>query len=170
MYGKGVMDVLLGTSEGIARRFIQKTRASPNLKAMNALTDEELATESRAISGKLARWFEKEADKNEIGAFFVGKGKLYSDKGLPLSELVFSLLLKRKAVSEELQEESLLDSSGELYTVVDITNQVADFFFLASYYMTKGYLEGTFLRMKGEGKANEETLRRFFKDDFFFKK
>jgi hypothetical protein len=40
---------------------------------------------------------------------------------------------------------------------------------LGSYYLTKGFLEETFLRMRHGEKMTTEVLSKYFKDDFFFK-
>ena len=49
-------------------------------------------------------------------------------------------------------------------------DQVADFFMLGSYYLTKGFLEETFLRLRKGEKMTDEVLGKYFRDDFFFKK
>ena len=52
---------------------------------------------------------------------------------------------------------------------MEAADQVGDFFFLGSYYLTKGYLEDTFMRMRREQCLDDETLNRYLPDDFFFK-
>ncbi|HRY73322.1 MAG TPA: hypothetical protein P5165_08865 [Spirochaetia bacterium] len=161
--------IIVGAESGIGRRWLAKLRAATNLKAVNALGDEELLSVHAEIVAKLGRWFEREADKNEIGAFFVMVGKEYCALGLPVSELTWALLLDRKAVSEFLVENAELEGAHRIYALMAEVDRVSDFFMLGAYYLTKGFLEETFVRLKKGERLTDESVQKYFKDDFFFK-
>jgi hypothetical protein len=166
---KSLMDVLTFNYEGIAAIWIRKVRKAVNLKTYNTLSDEDLIKFNAELYHMLALWFEKEADKNKIGAFFVGLGKERRKQGYPVSEVTYALLLVQKSVLEYLTNESMVDSTLALYQIVDLTNQVADYFFLGSYYMMKGYLEDTYLALNKDEALPADILKKYFRDDFFFK-
>lgn len=166
---KAIMDVLTQKSEGIARVWIRRMRKAVNLKKYNELDDETLIRMNSKMYKMLALWFEKEINKDEIGAFFVQLGKERRLEGYPVSEVSYALLLSQRSVVEYVMNESVLDSSLALYTVIDLTTQVADFFFLGSYYMMKGYLEDMYLALGRDEALSDETLKKYFHDDFFFK-
>jgi hypothetical protein len=166
---KGLMDILTSKSEGIARIWVRKVRKASNLKRYNIMTDDELLAINCKLYKTLALWFEKEIDKNNIGAFFVELGKARREQGFPVSEVSFAILLAQRSVLEYITNESVLDTSMALYTVIDLTTQVADFFFLGSYYMMKGYLEDTFIALSKDESMSEDVLRKYFSDEFFFK-
>ncbi len=166
---KAIMDVLTQKSDGIARVWIRRVRKAVNLKRYNEMTDDELIAMNSKLYRTLALWFEKEIDKDRIGAFFVELGKTRRAQGFPVSEVSWALLLSQRSVIEYIMNESVLDSSMALYTVIDLTTQVADFFFLGSYYMMKGYLEDMYLALGREESVPRETLDKYFKDDFFLK-
>jgi hypothetical protein len=164
------LDALIeGTTPAIGERWLQKIKEAKNLKAFTAFSESELHSLHEEIMRKLARWFEKSADKNEIGAFFVMVGKEYCALGVPVSELTWALSLDRKAVTEYLLEEEDLEGAHRIYALMDASDKVADFFMLGAYYLTKGYLEETFIRLRRGEKMSEEVLTKYFKDDFFFK-
>ncbi len=166
---KSLDDILVGAAPGVGRRWLAKLRKAENVSALNAVLDAELLSVYGEIIRKLGRWFDKSADKNEIGAFFVMMGKEYCAQGIPLSELTFSLNLGRKSVTEHVIEGEELEGAHRIYALMEALDQVGDFFFLGSYYLTKGYLEDTFKRMQCEQSLDDETLNRYFPDDFFFK-
>jgi hypothetical protein len=166
---KSLEEILSGTATDVGRRWIGKLRAAMNIKALSAIDDTELLSIHEEAMRKLARWFENTADKNEIGAFFVMVGKEYCAMGIPVSELTFALNLDRKAVTEHLIEGEDLEGAHRIYALMDAVDRVADFYMLSAYYMTKGYLEETFVRMKKGEKLPDQSLTKYFKDDFFFK-
>jgi hypothetical protein len=166
---KSLEDILVGAASGVGRRWIAKIRKAENLAGLKALSDGELASVHGEIMRKLGRWFDKSADKNEIGAFFVMMGKEYCAQGIPLSELTYSLNLDRKAVTEYIVDSENLEGAHRIYALMESLDQVGDFFFLGAYYLSKGFLEETFVRMKYDQRLDDETLNRYFPDDFFFK-
>jgi hypothetical protein len=169
MMFKGLMDVLLSKNEGITRIWMQKVRNSPNLKKYNTMSDNELMNVNDDLYRMLAKWIDRDIDKNNIGAFFVDLGKLRRREGYPVSEISFALLLAQRSVLEYLTNESLVDSSMVLYQILTLTKQVADFFFLGCYYMQKGYLEDTYIALNRDEVMTDDLLKKYFVDDFFFK-
>lgn len=161
--------IIAGSCPEIGDNWLKKIRAAPNLKSFRALSDAELRSLNDEILRKLARWFEKEADKNELGGFFVMVGKEYCALGISVSELTMALSQARKAVVEYLVANEDLEGAHRIYALMDSADQVADFFMLGSYYLTKGFLEETFLRMRHGERMTDEVLSKYFKDDFFFK-
>jgi hypothetical protein len=166
---KSLEDILAGAAPGVGRRWLAKLRAAENLKEINKIAEGELLSIHEEAMRELARWFDRSGGKNEVGAFFVMIGKEYCAMGIPVSELTFALNLERKAVSEHLIEGEELEGAHRIYALMDAVDRVADFYFLGTYYMTKGYLEETFVRIRHDQKLSNESLGKYFKDDFFFK-
>lgn len=166
---KSLDDILVGAAPGVGRRWLAKLRKAENAAAFAALEEAELLSVHGEIIRKLGRWFDKSADKNEIGAFFVMMGKEYCAQSIPLSELTFALNLDRKAVTEHIVEGEELEGAHRIYALMEVLDEVGDFFFLGSYYLTKGYLEDTFVRLRSEQRLDDETLNKYLPDNFFFK-
>ena len=156
-------------SEHLARSWLKKIRKSENMKTYNEFPDEELIKMNSGVYRMLALWFQKEADKNSIGSFFVNIGKERRKQGFAVSEVSYAIFLTQRAVLEYFMNENVVDNSMALYTIMGLSGQVADFFFLGSYYMVKGYLEDTYLALQKNEDISDEKLRKYFSDDFFFK-
>jgi hypothetical protein len=166
---KSLDDILVGAAPGVGRRWLSKLRKAENTSAFGSLDEGELLSIHGEIIRKLGRWFDKSADKNEIGAFFVMMGKEYCAQSIPLSELTFALNLDRKAVTEHIVEGEDLEGAHRIYALMEVLDEVGDFFFLGAYYITKGYLEDTFMRLRNEQRIDDETLNKYLPDNFFFK-
>jgi hypothetical protein len=166
---KSLDDILVGAAPGVGRRWLAKLRKAENMAALNGIDDGELLSIHGEVIRKLGRWFDKSADKNEIGAFFVMLGKEYCAQAVPLSELMFAINLDRKAVTEHIVEGEELEGAHRIYALMEVLDEMGDFFFLGAYYLTKGYLEDTFIRLQREQCLDDETLNRYLPDDFFFK-
>ncbi len=166
---KSLMDVLVTKNEGIIRAWVRKVRDSPNLVSYNCLSDNELQNLNYDAYKILARWIEREIDKNALGSFFVEFGKQRRISGFPVSEVTYAMLLAQRAVIEYLTNESIVDNSMALYQILNVTKQVADFFFLASYYMMKGYLEDIYVALNRDQSMPDDVLKKYLADDFFFK-
>jgi hypothetical protein len=165
---KMILEML--TAHGrLAKANLHLLKTTPQLLALNALPEEELLKLVNEILTMLAHWFDKAADKNSIGAFAVGMGKTLCKQSVPVSEIVYALMIMRKQVAELVEEESIFDNPGLIYATIDDVSKISDYYFLLSYYTTKGYLEETFVAMRSENALSEDTLKHFFKDDFFFK-
>jgi hypothetical protein len=166
---KGIVDDLTLNSETMARLWIKKVRKSDNMKVYNSLSDEKLIKINSRLYKILAKWFEKEIDKNQIGAFFVETGKERRTQGFSVSEVAFAILLAQRSVIEYITTSNLEDSAMALYSIVNLTSQVADFFLLGTYYMMKGYLEDTYIALNRDEAMPDDILKKYFNDEFFFK-
>ena len=162
-------ETLAVNCDTLAHIWIKKVRKAENLKTYNALSDDALLKINSKVYRTLSLWLQNENDKNSIGAFFVNIGKERRKQGFAVSEVSYALFLSQRAVQEYIINENLIDSSMALYTIMGLSSQVSDFFYLGSYYMVKGYLEDTYLALQKNEDMSDEKLRTYFSDDFFFK-
>ena len=117
----------------------------------------------------LARSLDRGLDRSLIGDFFVKLGKERMRNGFPISEVIYAINLVQKVVIEFLMTDSL-DNSMRMYQAMGALTRVAEFFLLGSFYLTKGFLEETYTSMSSNDQVSETFLKKYFKDDFFFKK
>ncbi|HTX71307.1 MAG TPA: hypothetical protein VMC79_00640 [Rectinemataceae bacterium] len=162
-------DILAGAAPDIGRRWLSKIRSAKNLRGLNEIGDGELLSVHESLMHILAGWFDRSADRNVIGAFFVMMGKEYCAQGIAVSELTFALSLDRKSVSEHLVEGAVLEGAHRMYALMEYCDELSEFFMLGAYYLTKGFLEETFLRISSCENLPGDILTKYFKDDFFFK-
>jgi len=167
-----LIDALKSKPRTMAERWRDQIRKAPQLKSYNAKTDEELVAMDEPLYGQLARMLERGVDRSVLGGFFVQMGKDRMAAGFSISETVFALNIARKVVIEFLEygAEIMLDNPVQLYQTIDLSSRVAEFFFLGCFYLTKGFLESIYVEMNESESVSESLLKKYFNDDFFFKK
>jgi len=62
------------------------------------------------------------------------------------------------------------ENSMQMYASMGALTQVAEFCILGSFYISRGFLEETYTSMSSRDKISEELLKKYLRDDFFFKK
>jgi hypothetical protein len=117
----------------------------------------------------LARTLDRGLDRSIVGNFFVELGKERMRGGFPISEVIYSLGLVQKTIIEYLMTEFAPENPMRMYQSMGALNRVADFCLLGSYYICKGFLEEIYTSMTHSDKVSEELMKKYFKDDFFFK-
>ncbi|MEI6389086.1 MAG: hypothetical protein WCQ50_20965 [Spirochaetota bacterium] len=166
---RGIDSVLSHRSQEIGRRWLVQTRKAPNLTGLAIISDAEMMEFCTHLLAILGGWFRGEAGKPEIGAFFVGSGKDFCKKDVPISLLTRAFVHLRKLVTECLLEEENLEGTHRIYALMEAVDHHSDFFMLGIYYFTKGYLEETFIRISAGENLSKEVMGKYLKDDFFFK-
>jgi hypothetical protein len=133
------------------------------------MTDESLVETGKDIYPLLARTLDRGLDRSLIGDFFVRLGKERMQGGFPVSEVIYSLNLTEKVIIEYVMTEFAPENSMRMYQAMKSFTSIGEFFLLGSFYMIKGFLEETYTKMNAHDKVSEELLKKYFKDDFFFK-
>ena len=169
MVDRALIDSLNLKSRDFAVKWKDLIRRAPQLKHYNSMDDDALIETDRPFYTVLARTLDRGLDRSHIGDFFVKLGKERMQAGFPISEVIYAVNLAQKVVIEYLMTDSL-DNSMRMYQAMGALTRVAEFFLLGSFYLTKGFLEETYTTMSSNDKVSEELLKKYFRDDFFFKK
>jgi hypothetical protein len=170
MVDRILIDTLKFKADDFGLKWKNLIRKTQSLKHYQTLDDESLKGMGAAYYPLLARCLERGMDRSLIGDFFVKTGKDRMENGFPVSEIIYSISLLQKIVIEYLMTDFVLDSSVRMYQAMGVVTQIAEFFLLGSFYLIKGFLEQTYVMMNSKDSVSEELLRKYFRDDFFFKK
>jgi hypothetical protein len=165
-----LIDTFQLKARDFASRWKDRIRKNPQLKHYNELDDETLIESDAPFYPLLARTLDRGIDKSLLGDFFVRLGKERMKDGFPVSEVIFAANLAQKIVLEYLMTEFAPDNAVRMYQAMSVVSQVAEFFLMGCFYLTKGFLEETYTNMNSRDSVSEELLRKYFRDDFFFKK
>jgi hypothetical protein len=165
-----IIDTLTIKAQGLAAKWKDLIHRAPQLKHYNQLEDARLIEEGARIYPFLARTLDRGLDRAELGDFFVRLGKEKMQDNFPISEVIYVLNLSQQVVIQYIMTDFVLDSTVRMYQAMGVVNKVAEFFLLGCFYLTKGFLESTYTTMKGVDSVPEEFLKKYFRDDFFFKK
>jgi hypothetical protein len=168
MVDHALIDNLNLQARHFAVRWKDLVRKAPQLKHYNALDDETLITADTAFYPLLARILDRGLDRSLMGDFFAKLGRTRMEAGFPISEVIYTVNLVQKIVIEYIMTEFAPENPVRMYQAMGVTTQVAEFFLLGCFYLTKGFLEATYTNMK-HSSVSEVFLKQYFKDDFFFK-
>lgn len=169
MIDRVLIDTLNLKAEDFAVGWKNKIRKAPHLKHCNELDDPALMETNRSLYPLLARTLDRGLDRSLVGGFFVTLGKEQVQRGIPVSETVYSVNLAQQTVIEYVMTDFALDSPIRMYQAMEVITKVAEFFLLGCFYLTKGFLEATYTQMHKKDHVSEELLKKYFADDFFFK-
>jgi hypothetical protein len=170
MIDRVLIDTLNLRSRDFATKWKDAIRRNPHLRHYNNMDDGALIESDLPIYPLLARTLDRGLDRSLVGDFFVNVGKRRMHDGFPVSEVIYALGLIQKTVIEYLMTEFAPENPMRMYQAMGALTRVADFCLLGSFYISKGFLEETYTSMSSKDKVSEEFLKKYFKDDFFFKK
>jgi hypothetical protein len=170
MVDRLLIDTLNLQAKDFAARWKALIRKSPQLKHFAAMEDAALIRMNTGFYPLLARTLDRGLDRRELGDFFVREGKEAMKDGFPISELIYAVNLTQQTVISYIMTDFGVDNPLRMYQSMGILNKVAEFFLLGCFYLTKGFLESTYTNMKSKSAVDEDILKQYFKDDFFFKK
>ena len=169
MVDHALIDDLNLKSKDFANKWKNRVRKAPQLKHYNSLDDETLIESDAPIYPLLSKTIDRGLDRSLTGNFFVNLGKVRMQSGFPISEVIYAISLAESNVIEYIMTEFAPESPVKMYQSMGILSKISEFFLLGCFYVTKGYLEAVYTKMNVHDKVSEELLKKYFKDDFFFK-
>jgi hypothetical protein len=125
-------------AEQLTRGVLDDLRGNPRTPAFNGLAPEELHRRVYDVYHNLGRWL---GDKTEeqLEATYGGLGRARCAEGVPLSEVVYALVLIKDHLREYIRAVGLVDSAVELYLEEELHLSIGHFFDRALYHMVRGY-------------------------------
>jgi hypothetical protein len=165
-----LIDNLNLKARDFAVQWTHLVRKASQLKHYNTLSDEELVEADAPVYPLLSKILDKGLDRNLLGGFFAHLGKDRMKDGYPISEVIFAFNLAEKVVIEYIMTEFAPENPVRMYQSIGIISRISEFFLLGCFYLTKGFLEAVYTKMNVHDDVEEELLKKYFRDDFFFKK
>ena len=125
-------------AEELTRGVLSDLAANPRTPAYHNLPADELHRRVYDVYHNLGRWL---GDKTEdhVEATFGGLGRKRCSEGVPLSEVVYALVLIKDHLREYIRAVGLVDSAVELYLEEELHLSIGHFFDRALYHTVKGY-------------------------------
>jgi len=170
MIDHALIDNLNLKSKDFAHRWKNMVRKAQQLKHYNTLDDETLIEANAPFYPLLAKTLDRGLDRSLLGNFFVNLGKIRLRDGFPISEVIYAVNLSQKIVIEYIMTEFAPENPVRMYQSMGVITHVSEFFLLGCFYLTKGFLEAVYTQMNSNDSVSEELLKKYFRDDFFFKK
>jgi len=165
-----LIDSLVLKAGDFAIKWKNMVRKAEQLKHYNSMDDDSLIENDKPIYSLLSRTLDRGLDRSLLGGFFVKFGKDRLQEGFPISEIIYAMNLAERIVIEYILTEFAPESPVRMYQSMGVISQVSEFFLLGCFYLTKGFLEAVYTKMNVHDSVSEELLKKYFNDDFFFKK
>lgn len=135
-------------AESLTREVVEDLLTNENTPAFRRIPKGELEPRVFAFYQNLGNWI-GDPKENAVRAEYEEWGRIRSRQGIPVSEIVYSLILTKRHLRRYIRENAFIIFSGdrvtpdelipyELYSMQELNYVVGDFFDNALYYLTRG--------------------------------
>jgi len=124
-------------ADGLTELMVRKVRESPRMAAYHRFGDDELGERARSVYGNLGKWLE-EASEGLVKEEYTRLGKLRCQERIPLSQLIWGLLLTRRTLWEFIELQGW-ETVSDLQRNLDLEILVVRFFDRAILHAATGY-------------------------------
>ncbi len=124
-------------ADELAEHMVRMVRESPRMAAYQRFADEDLGERARMVYANLGNWLGDTSDALVEEEYF-RMGKLRCWEGIPLSQVVWALLLTRRNLWQFIELQGW-DTVFDLRQQLDLELLVVRFFDRAIYHAVCGY-------------------------------
>ncbi len=135
-----LVTLIEGQADELAERMVRMVRESPRMPAYQRFGDEDLGERARMVYANLGNWLEETSDALVEEDYF-RLGKLRCWERIPLSEVVWALLLTRRNLWHFIEAQGW-DSVSDLQQQLDLELLVVRFFDRAILHAVRGHESG----------------------------
>jgi hypothetical protein len=140
MLSKILVDTILTHAEEIITRIVDNILTHPRTAYYHTMDRAELKKRVEGIFKNLGKALQ-EGSEAELRTIYLKFGKVRYFEGVPLSDLLYALIMCRRHMLQVLQKHVVPESSAQLYQEMQLHDRLAQFFDDIVYFATKGYQE-----------------------------
>ena len=149
MLGARLLLLIQSHAGSLTRETLQDLVTNERTAAFRHLRPAELESRVALLFNNLARWIGDPSDE-AVRKEYEEMGRTRFREGVPLSELIYAIILTKQHLRRYIREHGLVDFSGdritpdellplELHSIQELNYQVGEFFDRALFYLTCGY-------------------------------
>lgn len=149
MFSVQIIKLIETHAESLTHEVVADLLTNEHTPSYLRIPKEEVAQRALAFYQNLGNWIGDPKD-DAICAEYERWGAIRCRQGIPVSEIVYSLILRKKHLRRCIREFASVESSGErsasgeplplaLYNIQELNYLVGDFFDRALYYIMRGY-------------------------------
>jgi len=124
-------------ADELTELMVGKVRESPRMPAYHRFGDAELGERARLVYANLGKWLERESE-GMVEEEYSRIGRLRCQERIPLSQLVWGLLLTRRTLWEFIEKQGW-ETLSDLQRSLDLEILVVRFFDRAIIHAVAGY-------------------------------
>jgi len=125
-------------SDNLVGGLMDKLERCPRLTDYNKVPDDEIKHRVHEIYRHLGEWLLQKPE-SDVEKWYIAIGARRAAQGVPLSQLVFAILLSKEHLWDFLKQEAVEDHPIEVLQELELFRMVDHFFDRAVYYAAAGY-------------------------------
>lgn len=132
------VELIEKNSDQLADSLVERVRNSPYLPEYRNVPPVELRERVKGIYSHLGEWLETRKEE-DIAARYTGIGARRAGQGVPLSQLIWTIVLTRENLWEYLKHSNVAADLKELTGELEMLQLLDQFFDRALYFAAVGY-------------------------------
>ena len=125
-------------AEELTRSVIQDLKTNARTPSMHESSNRELHDQSYEVYRNLSRWL-RQSSEDAIKTFHFRLARLRYEEGIPESEVIYALILKKYHLRYYIRTSGMVDSAVDLLQEQELHHLIGSFFDKAIFYTVKGY-------------------------------
>jgi hypothetical protein len=149
MLGTGLLQLIQARAGALTHDVVQDLRTNEHTPTFRRLDLADVETRVAALFYNLGKWIGN-ANEHAVQTEYEDMGRMHFRKGVPVSELVYALLISKHHLRRHIRDHGLVDFAGdrivpeellpvELHSIQELNYQVGEFFDRALYHLARGY-------------------------------
>jgi hypothetical protein len=138
MLGYRLLRLVETHSEALAAGLLEKTQQSPLLTGYREVSPGELEQRVYEIYRHLAEWLLGKTEL-DVEQRYLEIGAKRAHQHVPLSQLIWAIILTKRNLWDFMQKEAVLDRPAEISGELEVEQLLDQFFDRAIYYAALGY-------------------------------
>jgi len=149
MLGARLLQLIQAHAGSLTNEVIMDLRTNERTPSFRRVSLPNLESRIGALFSNLGRWI-GDSDESAVRAEYEDMGRRRFREGVPVSEIVYVLLLMKQHLRRYIRDHGLVDFAGdrmmpdellplELHSIQELNYQVGEFFDRALYHLARGY-------------------------------
>ena len=136
-------------AEELTHALVQNLQSNSRTASYHQLSRETIHHRAYHVYKNLGSWLNSKVEE-DIKANYTELGTRREAEGVPLSEVVYALILTKYHLRDYIGGAGLVDSAVDLYQEQELHRQLGQFFDKAIYYTVRAYERGAALKETSE--------------------
>ena len=125
-------------ADELTRALVEDLQSNPRTVSYHQFSRSAIQLRTYHVYKDLGLWLNSKSEE-DIEARYTELGKHRQTEGVPLSEVVYALILTKYHLRDYIRVAGLVDSAVDLYQALDFQRLLGQFFDKAVYYTVRAY-------------------------------
>jgi hypothetical protein len=149
MLAARLIQLIENHADSLTRETLEEILTNPRTASFRAVPRDELEPRVHALYRNLGNWI-GDPGEDKVRQEYEAWGRTRFRQGIPLSEIVYTLILAKHHLRRYIRDHGLVEYSGDrvvrsellpvqMYSVQELNAMIGEFFDRALYYLARGY-------------------------------